>query len=68
MIFQWFLQLQKMQILTIIFAGYDNFHGNAVIVYCFVCARHSVKRKQDKSPDCLQFDDLCLQPVVALLQ
>lgn len=68
MVFQWFLQLQKIQILAIIFSGYDHFHGNAVISLVLCVCQAPCEEETRQSPNYLQFDDLCLQPTVALLQ
>lgn len=67
MIFQWLLQHQKIQMLAILFTGYDHFHGNAVCLVLCVCQALSEEETR-QSQNYLQFDDLLLQPMVALIQ
>lgn len=54
--------------LAVIFTGYDHFHGNAVICLVLCVCQALCEEETRQSPNYLQFDDLCLQPMVALLQ
>jgi len=68
MISQWLLQLQKVRIVAIIFTGSDHFHGNAVICLVLCVCLAPCEEEARQSPNYLQFDDLCLQPMAGLLQ